>query len=303
MNDRQQWLADRRTGIGGSDVAAILGMSKWRTPLDVYLDKRGEAPERDDSEPMRWGRALEPLVRQEYADRTGRVVLAVPMMRHPNYQWMIANVDGVADGDRLLEVKTARTSMGWGEEGTDQVPADYLLQVQHYMIVTALPVADIAVLIGGSDFRIYEVRADAELQQSIIEAEGAFWERVQGGTPPDPVSYQDAVARFGGSAAVGAVVASAEAEAAHRELLQVNEAIAYAEGRAEELKAVILRELADRGNVLTTPAGVTLATWNLAKAPARFDTAAFKAAHADLYQQFTKQGEASRRLLIKKASE
>lgn len=297
--DRSAWLAERRTGIGGSDVAPILGLSKWRTPMDVYLDKRGEGIDQDDNPAMFWGRALEPVIRQRYADVTGReVVTPAAMLRHPTHTHMCANLDGVADS-RVVEIKTARTADGWGEDGSDEIPEAYLLQVQHYMIVTALPVADVAVLIGGQDFRLYEVPADPELQAMMIEAEAEFWQRVLDALPPEPTSYADAMQRFGRSGATGAVVASAKAEAACMELRRVKDAIAALEIDEAALKTILLREFGDAGDVLVTPEGNTLATWKLAKAAARFDTAAFKAAHPDLYSQFTRAGDPSRRLLLK----
>ena len=171
--DRAQWLAQRRLGIGGSDAAAVLGLSKWKTPLALWQEKSGQAPDDDsDSEPMLCGRVLEPVIRQQYAQRTGRTVrLPEQILAHPQHNWMLANIDGITECGRIVEIKTARTGADWGEAGTDQIPQAYLLQVQHYMAVTGCAVADIAVLIGGADYRMYEVQADAELQAMLIDAE------------------------------------------------------------------------------------------------------------------------------------
>jgi len=186
--DRAQFHADRLTGLGGSDAAAALGVSPWKTALELYLEKRGELAPFEGNEATRWGMLLEPVVRQEYAERTGRIV-RVPegvLRAAGNRDFMLAHPDGITDDGRLYEGKTARSPEGWGEPGTDQVPQGYLLQVQHYMLVTAMPVADIAVLIGGSDFRMYEIPADRELQEMIADGEHDFWMRVQKGEPPEP---------------------------------------------------------------------------------------------------------------------
>ena len=152
MDARDDFLKSRATGIGGSDAAAILGLSRWKSPFQVYQEKRGEAAQTPDNASMRWGRYLEPVVRQAYADDTGRAVrLPDGLVRHQQHTFMIANLDGVTDDGRVVEIKTARTSQGWGEPGSDQVPQEYLLQAQHHMAVTGLVVADVAVLIGGSD--------------------------------------------------------------------------------------------------------------------------------------------------------
>lgn len=300
LAERAEWLNNRRAGIGGSDVAPLLGLSKWKTPLDVYLDKRGEsAQEQADSEPMFWGRALEPVIRQTYADRTGRTV-SVPteILRHPTHAFMLANVDGLTDDRRVFEAKTARTGDGWGDPGTDEVPDAYALQVQHYLAVTGFQIADVAVLIGGSDFRLYHIEADAGLQGDLIEAEAEFWQRVLDGNPPEPVTFSEVQQRFGLSATTGSVEADASTVAAWDALRQIRAAMKSQEAAEDDLKAHLMRSLGDAGDTLTHQ-GKTLVTWKLAKAPERFDAASFKKAHPDLAAAFTVAGTPSRRLLIK----
>jgi putative phage-type endonuclease len=303
MNAREDWLRARGTGIGGSDVAAILGLSKWKTPLQVYQEKRGELAPQEDNAAMRWGRYLEPVVRQAYADETGHEVRVLDqMVRHPAYEFMIANLDGFVDPGngprRIFEAKTARTADGWGEPGSDQVPQPYLLQVQHYMAVTGFVVADVAVLIGGSDFRRYEVPEDRELQQMLVDAEAEFWQRVQRGEPPEPVTVADAIARWGRSSITDRVMADDDVLLAIQTLRTARESIAAAEAIEESAKAIVLRALGER-DTLVGPDGKTLCTWRAAAAPQRFDTAAFKAAHPALAAEFTKAGEPSRRFLLK----
>jgi len=263
--DRAQWLKDRQTGIGGSDAAAVLGLSKWKTPLEVYMEKRGEAGGQDDNESMLWGRALEPVIRQQYAERTGRVV-RVPqgILRHPEHNFMLANLDGVTDDGRLLEIKTARSGQEWGEVGTDMVPQAYLIQVQHYLSVTALSVADVAVLIGGSDFRLYEVPADAELQEMIIDGEAAFWQRVIEGVPPEPVSLSDMQARYGRASREARVIAGREIVEAVERLRAIKNAIAASEESEGEQKAIIMKALGE-SDTLVDDGGNILCTWKAAK--------------------------------------
>lgn len=179
-------LAARAGGLGGSDAAAALGLSPWKTALELWHEKRTPVEPAEPSEPMRWGALLEPVIRQEYAERTGRVVrVPTDTLVHPQHAFMRANVDGLTDCRRLFEAKTARTSEGWGEPGTDAIPQHYLLQVQHYLMVTALPVADVAVLIGGSEYRQYEVPADPELQDMLVDGEAQFWRHVETAVPPE----------------------------------------------------------------------------------------------------------------------
>ena len=186
---RAAWLEQRRTGIGGSDVAAIFGLSPYKSAYELYLEKRGEAPPNEaESSAMLWGQLLEPVVRQYYSETTGRVVMQPEsLIRHPKHDWMIANLDGfVADHKRIYEGKCARTDMGWGAAGSSEIPDHYTLQVQHYLCVTGYEVADVQVLIAGSDARLYEVPADRELHQLIIDSGELFWDRVIKGQAPEP---------------------------------------------------------------------------------------------------------------------
>jgi putative phage-type endonuclease len=299
MSARQDWLDARKAGIGGSDVAGILGLSKWKTPYSVWLDKTGQAADTEDNEAMKWGRLLEAPIRQEYAERTGRVVLMPDeMLRHPRHDFMLANLDGMTDDGRVVEIKTARAATGWGEAGSDQVPQDYMFQVQHYMAVTGFKVADIAVLIGGSDFRLYEVPADAELQDMMIDAEADFWRRVQENDPPEPVSYADALARWGRASRADRAMADADALAAIDQLRAIKAKMLALERDEEQARAVIMRTMGECDTLVASD-GRPLATWKAQAGANRFDATTFKVQYPELHAKFIKQGEPTRRFLLK----
>lgn len=188
--NRDQFLKERMRGIGGSDAAAVLGLSSRCTALDVYLEKRAEKPHDDTMDNAQlFGILLEPVLRDVYNRRHRSTEVQKPehLLQHPKHAFIIGNPDGLVVGaNRGWEAKTARTDRGWGEPGTDQIPQEYLIQCQHYMVLTAIPVWDVSVLIGGQDYREYQVAADPELHEMIVEAEHDFWQRVQRGEPPDP---------------------------------------------------------------------------------------------------------------------
>lgn len=294
---RSAWLEERRRGIGGSDVAAILGMSKYKTPLQVYLEKIGEADETPDNEAMLWGRVLEPVIRQQYAERTGRAV-RVPekIIYHRDHEFMLANLDGFTDDGRVVEIKTARFGDDWGEPGTDQVPVPYLLQVQHYMAVTGLAVADVAVLIGGSDFRLYEVPADKDLHELIIAKEASFWGMVKAGVAPDPVTAADAQVMFRAQAGLS-VEAGFDAYEAIGQLAGIRAKIKDLEQQEEQAMAIVMKSMG-QAEALTWN-GKTLATWKESKPRQTFDAKSFQQAHPELYAQFVSTGSPSRRFLLK----
>lgn len=303
MNARSEWLAERRTGIGGSDAAAIVGISKWRTPYEVWAEKRGELVEQEDNMDMLIGRALEPEIRQRYADKTGRVVmLPQGILRHPVHSWMLASLDGLTEDGRVLEIKSARLGPDWGEPGTDEIPKTYLLQVQHYLAVTELPVADVAVMFKDRRtpaVEVYEVHADAELQAMLIEAEGAFWKCVVDGTPPPPVSYADAMARYGRASVEGQVIAEEPVEEAVSRLRYVQAKQKELEAEAEEARAIVMLALGDKDTLVSGTTGKPIVTWKAAKPSQRFDATAFRDTHPDLYQRFLVTGQSSRRFLLK----
>lgn len=188
--NREHWLAERKTGIGSSDAAPICGLSPWSTPAGVYFDKTGQLPEQPQTAAMRWGLLLEPALTLAYEEATG-AQLEVPagVVRHPKYAWMLCTPDRIQAGSRRpVELKTCNPFAGehWGQPGTDEIPEHYLVQVQHQLAVLEAEAADVAVLIGGSDFRVYHVPRSEKAIGQLIDIEAAFWERVEKRQPPDP---------------------------------------------------------------------------------------------------------------------
>jgi putative phage-type endonuclease len=200
MNAREEWLALRRKGIGGSDAASSIGQSPYCTALELYFDKIGEQVPRDlDADGVErtdFGRALEGVVANQYAQRYDvRLRRRNVMLRHPRYPFMVANVDRTVDNTKAgLEVKTVdafayRQSGLWGEPESDQIPPHYLLQVCHYMCVLDYPIWYLAALIGGHKMVRYVIERDRELEQLLIDGEMRFWTHVETREPP-PLDYE-----------------------------------------------------------------------------------------------------------------
>ena len=184
-----EWLEVRRSGIGGSDAAASIGLSPWKSRYELYQEKISTSPPpRISNEAMTWGRLLEPLIREEFSKRSGMAVRPLrSMLQHPSYPWMLADLDGlVEDSNRgvgILEIKTSSAfkSADW-EDG--KVPDHYMLQLQHYLEVCGLDFAIIAVLIGGNRLQWTQIEKDRELVEQLVELERRFWEYVLTQTPP-----------------------------------------------------------------------------------------------------------------------
>lgn len=184
--NKLEWLKERQKGIGGSDVGAILGVNKYKTPFEVYLNKTEPITEiGEQSESAYWGDQFEDVVAKEFEKRTGKKVRRDRKhYQHKDYPFMVANIDRRVVGENaILECKTANQYLA-NEWQDDEIPASYLLQVQHYLSVTGAEVGYIAVLIGGQKFIWKEVQRDEELIQMIIKAEKSFWKKVEDKTPP-----------------------------------------------------------------------------------------------------------------------
>jgi putative phage-type endonuclease len=209
------WLEARKSGIGGSDVAAILGLSPWRSAVDVFLDKTSPVVDLETSEPMYWGIVLEEVVAKEYSSRTGRKVQRLTkMLSHPEHPWMLANLDRVIvtpgsrarweDGkllgaDGLLECKTASAykAAEWSANDEDAVPTYYAAQCFWYLAVTGAQWIDVACLIGGQRYVQKRIERDEAVIASLIERCGAFWHNhVLTGIAPEPTSGEDAASLF-----------------------------------------------------------------------------------------------------------
>lgn len=198
----EEWLDYRRGGIGGSDVSIIFGVSHFRTGRELYYDKLGIKPYRDEEDKTwlqkKMGHVLEELVAEVFAKKTGLEVYEVKkMFSHPLYPFMRADVDRFVttkDGRKgILECKTTnwQNRDAWDDE---KYPYQYELQIRHYMAVMNLDFAYIACLWGNNenDFAYRYVERDLEFEDEIIEAENFFWEEyIQNRVEPPFVEKPD----------------------------------------------------------------------------------------------------------------
>lgn len=186
---REQWLEQRRSGLGGSDAAAVLGLSPWRSPVSVYLEKLGLSEPRPENLPMRAGKRLEPFILDEYLRETGgRADLNTRLYRHPEAPEILGTPDALREDEPLgVELKwvSERGAAAWGEPGTDEVPDYYHVQCDVYMAITGLPAWDLAVILGGRELRIYRLNRDRALEAELISRLRAFWrDHVLAQVPP-----------------------------------------------------------------------------------------------------------------------
>lgn len=179
----------RTKGIGGSDAAVVVGLSPFKTPYQLYLEKRGEATESEEETlAMKFGSLLEEPIVQHYCDVTKRTVRRQPLTMHDEYPFMLANIDRqiLKDprGPGVMEVKTTNDWSGRAIHGVEDIPDYYFLQIQHYLAVYGYTWGSLAILIGGSRFVWFDVERNDDVIAELIRQEGEFWERVQTGNAP-----------------------------------------------------------------------------------------------------------------------
>lgn len=287
----QEQLEQRRLGVGGSDIAAICGLYK-RTPLDIFLEKIGQKKPQETNDSMHWGNILEDVVAKEFARVKGfEVYEPKETLVHPEFPFMRGNLDRLIVGqDALLECKTAKFSQDWGESGTDEIPPGYLLQVAYYCAIANVSMAYVAVLIGNSDFRIFEYKRNMELENKVLEIVKDFWcNHVVPKKPPQARSMGDIISLFPQSDKEKILVASEKTETLFYKLKDIKEALKPLEQEFEETKTQLCIELGD-AEVLFDPANGKLATFKTQTAE-RLDTKKLKTENPEIFRNYVKISE------------
>lgn len=248
--------------IGGTDISRIIGASPYGGPIDAWRRiVEGYSPPENDA--MRRGLRLEPVVRQLYLDETGARLREHPgVVLSPQHAFMAASVDDMAvrDGSEVVcEYKTAgiRAARDWGTQG-DEVPLAYLTQVAWYLAATDLHAADLAVLIGVDDFRVFRIIRDMELESMLVERAESFWvDYCLSGKPPPPDasdSYMEWLQRRYPESRGLTVEATPEIDAIAKLLKAAREEQDEAEARVKEYRNNIIAFMGD-ADVITGPFG------------------------------------------------
>ena len=285
----EDWLEYRKLGIGGSDASVVCGISRYKSPVELWMEKTNQLPQQEAGEAAYWGTILESIVRNEFTKRTGMEVKQLgQILQSADHPFMLANLDGVCEhldyGPCIFEAKTA--SAYKAGEWDDAIPDEYLLQIQHYMAVTGYKGTYIAVLIGGNTFKWRFVERDEELISMLINLEADFWEHVQNLTPP-PLDGSDASAKF---------LAERFPNSTPRSKIELpptaDSILAQYENACEQLEAVTerkqeaenrLKEMLGDNEVGT--ANGRIVTWK-SIVQDRLDSKTLKAEHPTIYQKY-----------------
>lgn len=268
---RNDWLALRKRGLGGSDMGAVLGVSEWATPVSVWLDKTGRRDDTPANDAMWLGTLLEDGIARRYADENNVAIQKHNYMLLDGEHHLVGNIDRLVApaGRRASHQGEIRTDKGLECKSTSAAPWDspplaYQSQVATYMaLAPAIARFDIAAAFIGQakGFCVYPQERDEDVIAHIRDAAKEFWERyVLADTPPPCTSEDDARAVWARHNPGKSVVASVDVEQAVAQLIMAKEAAAAAQAEASRLQAAVMDAMGD-AEELRSIVGKKLVTW------------------------------------------
>lgn len=295
----EQWLELRRSGIGGSDAAAIVGLHPYVSKLTLYADKKGILPEKEDTERMRLGRDLEDYVAQRFCEATGKKVKRSGYMwRHPMYEFVLANIDREIVGeDAFLECKT---TMNYERHDYDsgEIPMNYYCQCMHYMAVTGCEKCYLAVLVFGKGFYWFEIKRDEDEINALIDNEVEFWQSyVLQDRPPladGSESSLDTLSKLH-PRCDGNTTQVMGMDEAMRSYMDLGDAIKRLKAQQDEVKAQLCQTL---GNSSVGVGQDYSFSWK-SQSTKRLNTKRLQADHPEIYEEYAEATE-SRVFRVKK---
>lgn len=300
---------NRAQGLGASDAAAAIGLSKWKTPFRLWQEKLGLLPPEaanedrviDEALHLEMGKVLEPVALARFTRKTGYTVRDQQMqVVDAERPWRWVTLDGVSADEGVVEAKSVgwANPVDWGDElQDDAIPLGYLIQVQHALDITKRSHAWVPLIILNREFRVYRVNRDDELIALVREKEIAFWEHVQTRTPPPPINYEDASDQWPKDSG-STILATVEALTFVSELANAKVALKEAQQAEEAAKAKVARFMGEN-QVLVDEKRRPLVTWKTAKPSVKVDLDLMRAGHPAIVRQYEFEVPGSRRMLLK----
>jgi len=297
---REEWLELRRKYIGGSDIAAIIGLNRYRSPIDVWMDKTGRKEDKPANEAMRQGLDLEDYVAKRFEEESGKKVQRTNFMHvSDDHPYFAANIDRMVVGeDALLECKT--TSMySSGRWKDNKTPDEYYCQVQWYLGVTGREKAYLACIIFNREFLIREIERDDDVISALFKAGTEFWEDyiIKDQIPPPDGSKASGEALrevYSDSDPEGIIELYGFKDRLKRYqyLLEMQKDL---EIETERIKQEIQKEM---GEAEAGFLGDTRISWKSVAGRSTIDTKRLAADEPDIYEKYMKVGSPYRRFTI-----
>lgn len=243
---REEWLELRRRYIGGSDAASVVGLNDYQSPYALWTEKMGIAPAFEGNLRTRVGTELEPVIAKLFEEETGKKVQNCNFsLINDAFPWAVADVDRMVIGeDAILEIKsTSALNMKHYKNG--DYPARFYVQVMHYLAVTGKQKAYLAVLIGNSDFRIFEIERDESEIAALMEAEKQFYGYMQSGEEPPANAVDVESIELAHPSSNGTSIELFGQQNIMREYLELKARIAALEKEADGIAAVLKQDMGD----------------------------------------------------------
>jgi len=285
--DREQFLLERRTGLGGSDISCLLGVNQYRSALDVYYEKV-EGCHQQDNQILQRGRRLEKYILEEYAERSGETLETnLPMLIDSYYPFLIGHADAkIKDQNVIIEAKSTRFYMSHLK---GMVTEHWRIQAAHYAAIVDAERVDIPVLFNNWEYGCFTYYRDEELEQRIREAAIDFWHNhIIPQIPPSPQSIKDIAREYPSNTENKEVQANDEIIQDIEQLATITNKISELEKKEADIKLKIMEYMRD-AEKLNTPNGYSV-LWKQTKQN-RFDTNKFKLEHPNIYSEYLKSAE------------
>ena len=302
---REEWLEARKSGIGSSEVATIVGLNPWETPYQLWRRKVGLDEPKKESFAMKAGHYLEDAVSRFWADETGKEVI-----KRSATDWIIRDNDRPylqVSPDRtywlgesrspeakgILECKTTQMAVD-----ADDLPKYWFCQVQYQLGVAGYTQGSLAWLCSGREFGYRDLKLVPEFYEYLVaKVERFYTDCIVGGQEPETVCVADVMLKYSRHTGGKVVETSDEVFEAYQSLRGVRKELDALAERKEELEATIKMAFGDAEAL--SYGGETIATWKAPKPSRKFDSKAFTEAYPELADEFSTTTQGARRFLLK----
>lgn len=303
---RDEWLKYRESGIGSSEVATIVGLNPWESPYQLWRRKIGIDKPKEENFAMKAGHYLEDAVARFWQDETGCEIIKrsaidwlivnteKPYMRvSPDRTFWLNGLPKSASNKGILECKTTQMSID-----ADDLPKHWFCQVQYQLGVAELRQGSLAWLCSGREFGYKDLSLVPDFFGWLCEEVDRFWiDNIQGKKEPEAITVQDVLLKYNRHTNGKIIEITDEVYEAYLGLKQIKSEISALEDRKAELEEKIKLCFGDAEAV--SYGGQTIATWKSPKPSQKFDDKAFKTDHPDIYSEYVREVQGSRRFLVK----
>lgn len=288
-----EWLAFRRTGIGGSDAGAVCGLHPYTSKIELWADKTGRLPTKEDNEAMRFGRFAEEYCAIRFCDETGKKVeRRNAVFQHDKYDFITANIDRKVVGENAgLECKTTN-AFNSSDFENGEIPRYYYVQCMHYMNVMGFEKMYLAILVGNHAFYWFEIPYDKSEGEALLKMELDFWNNyIIPDVRPEPDGSESAKAVLDRLFAEreANTVTLFEQENTAAGLAETQAKIKALESEKEQLKQTLINALENNSRGITEHYEITYAP----RSSTRVDSKLLRQKYPEVYAAVSRESSAN----------